>query len=76
VSLLWNCQLQNQNNEISLELLFAADEPGIQRLTDSVQEFVIKNFHKFIQSNFIKMLDLVICNNAFINVLEKVSLET
>ncbi|CAG8630786.1 45743_t:CDS:1, partial [Gigaspora margarita] len=66
---------QNQNNEIILELLFAADELGIQRLIDSVQEFVVKNCHKFLQSNPIKMLDIVICNNTFNN-LKKVSLET
>ncbi|CAG8538719.1 45007_t:CDS:2 [Gigaspora margarita] len=65
---------QNQNNEIILELLVAADELGIQRFIDSVQEFVIKNVTKFLQSNPIKMLDLVICNNAF-NELKKVSLE-
>ncbi|KAF0508119.1 btb/poz domain-containing protein 19-like [Gigaspora margarita] len=49
---------QNQRNEIILELLFAADELVIQRLIDSVQEFVITNCHKFIQSNPIKMLDI------------------
>ncbi|RIB23404.1 hypothetical protein C2G38_2242706 [Gigaspora rosea] len=66
---------QNQNNETILELLFAADELGIQRLIDSVQEFVIKNCYKFLQSNPIKMLDIVICNSSF-NELKKISLET
>ncbi|RIB23760.1 hypothetical protein C2G38_2242470 [Gigaspora rosea] len=66
---------QSQKNEIILELLVAADEFGIQRLINSVQEFLIQNCYKFLRSDPIKMLDLVICHNAFVN-LKTVFLET
>ncbi|CAG8539459.1 36233_t:CDS:2 [Gigaspora margarita] len=66
---------QGQKNEIILELLVAADEFGIQRLINSVQEFLIQNCYKFLRSDPIKILDLVICHNAFVN-LKKVFLET
>ncbi|CAG8801936.1 20318_t:CDS:1, partial [Gigaspora rosea] len=48
-----------KNNEIILELLIAADELGIQKLVNSVQEFLSQNRSKFLQSNFIKMFELI-----------------
>ncbi|CAG8670212.1 12378_t:CDS:2 [Dentiscutata heterogama] len=66
---------QSQNNEIILELLVAADELGIQRLINSVKEFLSKNCGKFLQPDPIKMLDTVICHNVFDN-LKNVYLKT
>ncbi|CAG8835163.1 34076_t:CDS:2, partial [Gigaspora margarita] len=43
--------LNNQKDEIILELLIAADELLIQKLTDFTQEFLIKNSRKFLQQN-------------------------
>ncbi|CAG8757562.1 165_t:CDS:2, partial [Racocetra fulgida] len=64
-----------QKSETIIELLVAADELGIQRLINSIQEFLIQNCLKFLQSDSTKILDLVTCHNAFDNVKE-VYLET
>ncbi|KAF0537734.1 btb/poz domain-containing protein 19-like [Gigaspora margarita] len=66
---------QNQKNEIILELLIAVDELGIQRFINSVQEFLIKNSYQFLRSDPIKILDLVICHDAFDSI-KKAYLET
>ncbi|CAG8692366.1 20984_t:CDS:2 [Cetraspora pellucida] len=66
---------QSQNNEIILELLVAADEFGAQRLINLIQEFLTKNCYQFLRSDPIKILDLVICHNAFDN-LKSVYIET
>ncbi|CAG8754601.1 11541_t:CDS:2 [Gigaspora margarita] len=66
---------QSQKNEIILELLIAVDELGIQRFINSVQEFLIKNSYQFLRSDPIKILDLVICHDAFDSV-KKAYLET
>ncbi|CAG8507248.1 15619_t:CDS:2 [Gigaspora margarita] len=64
-----------KNNEIILELLIAADELGIQKLIDSVQEFLSQNRSKFLQSNLIKMFELFATYKVFDN-LKKDFLET
>ncbi|RIB05857.1 hypothetical protein C2G38_562380 [Gigaspora rosea] len=56
-----------KNNEIILELLIAADELGIQKLVNSVQEFLSQNRSKFLQSNFIKMFELIATYKVFDN---------
>ncbi|CAG8504640.1 9817_t:CDS:2, partial [Racocetra fulgida] len=66
---------KRQKKEIILELLVAADELGIQRLIDSVQEFLAQNCLKFLQSDLIKMLHFITCHNSFDN-LKKASLIT
>ncbi|RIB07620.1 BTB/POZ protein [Gigaspora rosea] len=64
-----------KNNEIILELLIAADELGIQKLINSVQEFLSQNQLKFLQSNLIKIFELIVTYKVFDN-LKKNFLET
>ncbi|CAG8598103.1 13615_t:CDS:2 [Dentiscutata heterogama] len=66
---------QRRKNEEILELLVAADELGVQRLINSVQEFLIQNCYKFLESDLIKMLEFVTCHNNFNN-LKKAFLRT
>ncbi|CAG8576789.1 26978_t:CDS:2 [Gigaspora margarita] len=64
-----------KNNEIILELLIAADELGIQKLVNSVQEFLSQNRSMFLHSNLIKMFELIVTYKVFNN-LKKDFLET
>ncbi|CAG8823002.1 19279_t:CDS:2, partial [Racocetra persica] len=66
---------KRQKKEIILELLVAVDELGIQRLIDSVQEFLAQHCLKFLQSDLIKILHFITCHNSFDN-LKKASLIT
>ncbi|CAG8545698.1 5613_t:CDS:2 [Scutellospora calospora] len=66
---------KTQEKDTILELLVAADELGIQRLIDSVQEFLIKNCHNFLLHDSIKMLDIIIRHEVF-DKLKDVSLKT
>ncbi|CAG8587717.1 3331_t:CDS:2, partial [Dentiscutata heterogama] len=68
-------EFQNQENEIILEVLIAADEFGLQKLINSIEEFLTKICYKLLQSDPIKVIDFIICHNAFDN-LKKVYLET
>ncbi|CAG8529577.1 26422_t:CDS:2 [Racocetra persica] len=57
--------LTNQEYEAILNLLVAADELLIQRLTDFVQDFLIKNNSAFLQQCPIKMLHYIVNNDQF-----------
>ncbi|CAG8764381.1 3745_t:CDS:1, partial [Racocetra fulgida] len=46
-------------------LLIAADELLIQRLVDFIQDFLIKNRHKFLQQSPVKMVHFIVHNNQF-----------
>ncbi|KAF0424042.1 btb/poz domain-containing protein 19-like [Gigaspora margarita] len=67
--------LNSQKDEIILELLVAADGFLIQKLTDFVQEFLIKNSCKFLQQSPIKMVHFITYNKQF-NELNETYLET
>ncbi|CAG8582829.1 15922_t:CDS:2 [Cetraspora pellucida] len=66
---------KRQKKETILELLIAVDELGIQRLINSVQEFLIQNCLRFLQFDLMKMLNFITCHNSFDN-LKKASLNT
>ncbi|KAF0424043.1 btb/poz domain-containing protein 19-like [Gigaspora margarita] len=51
--------LNSQKDEIILELLVAADELLIQKLTNFIQEFLIENSCKFLQQSPIKMVHFI-----------------
>ncbi|KAF0424047.1 btb/poz domain-containing protein 19-like [Gigaspora margarita] len=57
--------LNSQKDEIIIELLVAADELLIQKLTDFIQEFLIKNSCKFLQQSPIKMIHFITDNKQF-----------
>ncbi|CAG8634350.1 7271_t:CDS:2 [Cetraspora pellucida] len=64
-----------QKKEIILELLVAADELGVQRLINSVQDFLVQNCYKFLQSDLMKMLNFITCHNSF-DILKKACLKS
>ncbi|CAG8715227.1 35176_t:CDS:2 [Gigaspora margarita] len=57
--------LINQEDDIILALLVAADELLIQRLIDFIQEFLIKNSFELLFKNPAKMLHFIVHNNQF-----------
>ncbi|GBB89313.1 hypothetical protein RclHR1_00160029 [Rhizophagus clarus] len=57
--------LSTQNGSDILKLLVAADEFGINVLSEYTQELLIKNFKDFLQSDPIGVLELVFQNEAF-----------
>ncbi|CAG8808935.1 38683_t:CDS:2, partial [Gigaspora margarita] len=61
--------LNSQKDEIILELLVAADELLIQKLTDFIQEFLIENSCKFLQQKILGVNENT--KNEDINVLNK-----
>ncbi|RIB20352.1 hypothetical protein C2G38_2179513 [Gigaspora rosea] len=67
--------LNNQKDEIILELLVAADELLIHKLTGFIQLFLIKNSCKFLQQSPIKIVHFIIDNKQF-NELNETYLET
>ncbi|CAG8464988.1 1267_t:CDS:2 [Dentiscutata heterogama] len=57
--------LENEEIEIILKLLVAADELLVQKLIDYVQEFLIENNSKFMIQSPIEMLYFIVYNSQF-----------
>ncbi|CAG8752907.1 28876_t:CDS:2, partial [Racocetra persica] len=66
---------KRKKNETIFELLIAADELGVQRIINSVQEFLAQNCLKFLHSDLTKMLDFITCHNSF-DILKNACLKT
>ncbi|RIB13538.1 hypothetical protein C2G38_2197610 [Gigaspora rosea] len=67
--------LKSQKDGTLLELLVATDELLLQPLTNSVQNFLSKNSHIFLQQSPVKMLHFIVHNDRF-NELKEAYLET
>ncbi|CAG8588960.1 21377_t:CDS:10, partial [Gigaspora rosea] len=75
VNKLIGMDLKSQKDGTLLELLVATDELLLQPLTNSVQNFLSKNSHIFLQQSPVKMLHFIVHNDRF-NELKEAYLET